>query len=376
MNISQNRRKFLQITGGSILTLSLLPLINGCSGFVRHEKDCFFNSQGLQNSIGRDVVEIICLASLAPSSHNVQPWIVKIKEPHLLIVGYDKNRCLKVVDPDNRELFLSIGCFIENFILAAGSFGYNVEMNFKMKNEKDTDLFELKLVQGLSRDYPINRIKERITIRTPYQKKELKSADLKFIIGESQASIHYYTRDSKEGKYIEEATIAANQKLVNDNAIQNELADWFRWSNDEAEQNMDGITPSAMGLGGIEGWFVRTTYTRANALTEGFKVKSIDLAVQQAKLNGGWLVLTSKDTSVQSLIDAGRNYENIMLKVKDRMIAIQPMSQIVEEEPWKTEVSNELGLNEPVQFIMRAGYIQKYPEPVSLRRPVQWFIRN
>lgn len=376
MTILQDRRKFLKISGGTVLTLSLLPLINSCSGFIRQEKDCFLNSQGLQNTIGRDIVEIICSASLAPSSHNVQPWIIKIKEPHLLIIGYDRNRCLKAVDPDNRELFLSIGCFIENLVLAAGSFGYNVELNFIMKNPKDADLFELKLIKGKSQDYPINRIKERITIRTPYQKKELKLNDLKYIIGDSESSIHYYTRNSREGKYIEESSIAANQKLVNDSAIQEELADWFRWSNEESEQNMDGITAAAMGLGGIEGWFVRTTYTRASVLTDSFKVKSIDLAVEQSKLNGGWLVLTSKDFSVQSLVDAGRNYENLMLKVKERMIALQPMSQAVEEEPWKTEVSKELGLNEPVQFIMRTGYISKYPSPVSLRRPVQWFIRN
>jgi len=27
------------------------------------------------------------------------------------------------------------------------------------------------------------------------------------------------------------------------------------------------------------------------------------------------------------------------------------------------------------QFMLRVGYLNKYPDPVSLRRPVEWFVR-
>jgi len=28
------------------------------------------------------------------------------------------------------------------------------------------------------------------------------------------------------------------------------------------------------------------------------------------------------------------------------------------------------------QFLLRVGYLKRYPEPVSLRRPVNWFVQK
>jgi hypothetical protein len=52
------------------------------------------------------------------------------------------------------------------------------------------------------------------------------------------------------------------------------------------------------------------------------------------------------------------------------------MTQYLEE---KAGV-NQIAANHPStmipQFILRVGYLKRYPEPVSLRRPVSWFVRN
>ena len=52
-------------------------------------------------------------AILAPSSHNTQPWKFSISEDKIKVFA-DKNRWLKVADPDQRELYISTGCAIEN----------------------------------------------------------------------------------------------------------------------------------------------------------------------------------------------------------------------------------------------------------------------
>lgn len=33
-------------------------------------------------------------------------------------------------------------------------------------------------------------------------------------------------------------------------------------------------------------------------------------------------------------------------------------------------------INESIQFLLRVGYLKNYPPPVSLHRPVEWFLRN
>jgi hypothetical protein len=51
------------------------------------------------------------------------------------------------------------------------------------------------------------------------------------------------------------------------------------------------------------------------------------------------------------------------------------MSQALEEEPWKAQVAEKLGIQGKVQFLLRVGYVDSYPEPVSPRRPVDWFVQ-
>lgn len=68
--------------------------------------------------------------------------------------------------------------------------------------------------------------------------------------------------------------------------------------------------------------------------------------------------------------------QRLFLKVRDKNIAIHPMTQILEEPSIHQGLNTAIGINNPVQFILRTGYVMKYPEPVSLRRPVDWLIRS
>jgi hypothetical protein len=90
---------------------------------------------------------------------------------------------------------------------------------------------------------------------------------------------------------------------------------------------------------------------------------------------GGWLVVTSFDSNIPTLIEYGRVFENMLLKIRERMIAIHPMTQMLEEEPWKTKIAKEMGLEGEVQWILRIGYLKSYPDPISLRIPVPWFVQ-
>ena len=58
----------------------------------------------------------------------------------------------------------------------------------------------------------------------------------------------------------------------------------------------------------------------------------------------------------------------------EKNIAIHPMTQILEESSTRKVLNQSIGLSENIQFILRVGYLKNYPEPVSLRRPVDWFV--
>jgi hypothetical protein len=68
--------------------------------------------------------------------------------------------------------------------------------------------------------------------------------------------------------------------------------------------------------------------------------------------------------------------ERLLLKIREKNIAIHPMTQILEESSTRQVLNQAIGLSENIQFILRVGYLKDYPPPVSLRRPVDWFVRS
>ena len=69
-----------------------------------------------------DYLFMIAQAVKAPSGHNTQPWLFKIAEGEIDILP-DFTKSLPVVDPNHRELFVSLGCAAENLCIAAAHKG-------------------------------------------------------------------------------------------------------------------------------------------------------------------------------------------------------------------------------------------------------------
>ena len=72
---------------------------------------------------------LVRYAILAPSSHNTEPWQFRIHEEAVDVL-IDHSRWLKVADADQRELHISVGCALENLLIAAEHFalGHSVEL--------------------------------------------------------------------------------------------------------------------------------------------------------------------------------------------------------------------------------------------------------
>jgi hypothetical protein len=380
-----NRRNFLKFSAQGILLLGGMSMMSACGGVKRED---FPRSDGEKTSLKgleKDEMEILYLASLAPSGHNTQPWTVKIVEPKHWVIGSDKKRWLTAVDPENRELLLGIGAFIENLILAAGTFGYEVDIQIIAKNPFDPDIADIRLRKGKTIEFPLEKIKKRRTVRSRYTDQEIKTEDLKYITKHESRSCtlsnvpfphsFYFSNTSPQGKYLREGTIEANRTQAYREPAQEELANWIRWSSKGAKQYRNGLTPESMEIKGIAGLFVKNFYNRHSVLKKSFRDQTVDIVAKQANTCGGWLVVTSLESNIPTLIEYGRVFENMLLRIRERTIAIHPMTQMLEEEPWKKQVSKKLGLHGEVQWILRIGYLKSYPDPVSLRMPVPWFVQ-
>ncbi len=369
------RRKFIVVAGATIV-------IAGITYYLLSDKSNFVRAKNKQNEIAKislqaDEREILFLASLAPSGHNTQPWVVKYIEPYHWVIGNDKSRWLPGVDPAQRETILSIGAFLQNLEYAANNLGYNCQFSILATTNQAENIVDVKLTKAIGMiKYDIEQIKYRRTVRSNYLNDVLKKEDVSYLINGEVDLIYYIPNHSKEHEWLNEQTIEANRLQAYRDAAQNELANWIRFSSKDAAQHLDGLTMAGMEIAGIPGWYLRNFYGKKDVMKKNFREQSIDKVVKQVSQSAGWLLITSKDDSVITLLETGKRMQRLFLKVRGKNIAIHPMTQIIEEASTNQILNQSIGINDPVQFILRTGYLKNYPEPVSLRRSVEQFIRT
>jgi hypothetical protein len=324
-----------------------------------------------------DEKQILFLASLAPSGHNTQPWFVQYLAPFHWMIGNDKSKWLPAVDPVQRETILSIGAFLQNLEYAAGSFGYFCDWNLLAATNQDERVLEVKLIKAASNSsFDIAKLKNRRTVRSDFLSDVLKKEDLEYLVNSEPEWIHYLPSAGKESQFIKEQTIEANRLQSYRDPAQQELANWIRFSSKDAEKYRDGLTTASMEIEGISGWVVRNFYGKDNVMKNDFRERGIDNVKKQVSESAGWILITSKDETVATLLETGRRMQRLFLKVREKSIAIHPMTQILEESSTRQTLNQSIGISKNVQFILRTGYLKNYPPPVSLRRPVDWFVRK
>ena len=348
----------------SIMILS--GILYSCATEFRDQKPDKFETKS-------NIYKILYFASLAGSSHNSQPWKVEVVGNRLIKLYADTTRELSVVDPQRKELYISLGAFIENLTLAAGSYGYQTVIILNSANSTNNPVAEITLNKATTTVYDLSQIEKRRTIRTPFKTISIKESDIKQILALDPLSIRFFSASSDEGKFVAQKTIEAyTQQALNKDA-QSELAKWIRFSDKDVKEKKDGLTTEGMQIEGISGFYVRHFLNPEDSKKRSFIKGGIEKTKKQAFGCGGWIIISSNGNSVVDWINTGRLYQHIHLICTQLKIGFQPMNQILEEEKFKKEVVSQLKINKEFQFVVRIGYVDKIKAPVSPRRPIEDF---
>lgn len=369
------RRSFLVHTSGMLAVAGVAGALPGCASVVRGDF-VPVRPDALESAVGRDGVEMLELSSLAPSSHNVQPWFVTVESRGRWLLRADPERRLPVVDPSGKEMWLSLGAFVENLDHAARNRGLRLET--ETHGPLADAVVEIRFgadasaARGAAETMPDRVLRARRTVRkgllpvplTPSQVSELLAGidDARFIAS-----------GTEDAARITEAVIASTARQNVDPAAMRELGEWIHWSNREAARRRDGLTPATMDITGISGLVVRTFFSKETVSSPSFAEKGNAMAREQAGQGAGWIVIGGGgDGDARELLDAGRRFERIALRACRLGIGVHPMSQPLEESPWRESLPAALGVGS-LHFLLRVGHVEEYPEPVSLRRPLRDF---
>jgi hypothetical protein len=271
---------------------------------------------------------------------------------------------------------LSVGAFLENLLVAAPSHGYNADYTVTGSDAAGRELLQVKLKKIPIRHASLESLRGRRAVRSGQMPKPLSGDDVGSLTTGFNNEAHFFSPTSREGRYLAEGTIEANHVQALRDDAQEELADWIRWTNSDGRAHRDGLTPESMEISGVAGWYVRHFMSRASVLSRRFRDQGVDRVRAQVAACGGWIVITSRDGTLPSLIETGRRTERMWLGVRERSIAVHPMTQMLEETAFRDQVASSVGVTGNIQFILRVGYVKRYPEPASLRLPVSAILRT
>ncbi len=366
-----SRRIFLGNSAAALAMLGVASALPSCASVVRADLGGDQPTDALRRRIGELGMHMLELASLAPSSHNVQPWRVRCLESRRWELTLDPHRFLPATDPTRREMWLSVGAFVENLHVAAANRG--LRMRVQAVGDLLDGVLRIDFTEGgAPSEFEDAILRRRRTVRKNLLTRPLAPHHIEQLAKDC-GDMRYHAPDSAESRDIAMAVRESTKRQNNRTDARRELSDWIHWSNKDARLRRDGLTPATMDITGIPGLIVRMFYSKEDVLGDGFAEKGNAIASEQSMEHGGWITIGGgNDSTIADCVDAGRRFERLCLHACALGIAVHPMSQPLQEVPWNNTLHETLHRGH-IHFLLRVGYLEHYPEAVSLRRPVSEF---
>lgn len=267
-------------------------------------------------------------AILAPSTFNTQPWKFGVGVNEIRVYA-DHARRLKVVDADERELYVSVGCALENLLIAAEHYGYAHEVNL-LPDAANRDLVAVVRLSAGGVPAPYREglfdcITARFTDHSLYDE-SLADPDLLLHLQRVCAEPNLkamFIADEATRQQINQLVARADAVQFADPAFREELG-----------QNM--------GYGAFgTSWFMSKLQQMAvTTLNLGERTARQDAkALMSAAVFG---VITSQEDDRSSQVQAGQLYERMHLLATRLHLGMQPMNQLLQQRYFKSALTDVL----------------------------------
>lgn len=305
---------------------------------------------------------LIHYATLAANGHNTQPWQFAIRE-NAIEIHPDYSRELPVVDPSHRELWMSLGCALENLLVAARAEGYAAEITYP----EEADFIQVRLVADTPQANPLfDAIPLRQNTRSAYDGRLVKNEDLAQLQAlqlEPGVMLQFATNPTAMETFLEYVNLG-NLAQYADTTFVDELIEWLRFNKKEALASQDGLFSICSGNPQVPRWlgqmFVAGTKPQQQADADAAKFRTSPVAV----------VIASESDDKVSWVRTGQVYERLALKMTSLNIKSALLNQPIEVPTLRGQFQSAIGLgNSLPQLLMRFGYADAMPK--SLRRPVE-----
>ena len=281
---------------------------------------------------------------LAASVHNTQPWLFRVGAESLELLS-DPTRHLGPMDPFRREQHVSLGCALENMVLAAGAQGLRPEVAFLpgplAEPEVDVASVPAPEVVARLRFTPSRRdisglyavIAQRHTNRGPYLAERGVPRETLWAFNdlarEDQALRLVLLEGGPRRAAFDRLMVEATEAVVADPEMIAASNAWFRLTPREIERHRDGPTIDSFGLPPLSLAAVKMLPKPEPEKTHRQWVAATrDVQLATAPLVG--LIAVRDPYERATALRAGVFWQRLQLWATAQGLAMQPMNQFVQ----------------------------------------------
>ena len=301
-------------------------------------------------------------AVLAPSTHNTQPWLFKIQGNRCEIF-YDERYLLPEADPKRRDLFISMGCLLENLAIAANYF--NVIFDLKIDVDSQTTQVATFTIEGLSStnfndsyEKLLFTIPTRINARGLYTSLE---GDLDLVEAARLNLPQEYTNGininliSEKSKIEKVASLTAKglELAYNQPRFRKEVSKWMKNSLTRKKEGLPGYSLKMPFLFS----FILPTLVRYKDIGKFLgKLNSKSLASAPVVT-----IISSKLSEPLTWVNVGRIAQRMMLDINSQGLNTSIFIAAIEMGDLYKELKNITGINDDPQFLFVVGRVDSLP---------------
>jgi hypothetical protein len=304
--------------------------------------------------------ESLAAAIAAPSIHNTQPWLFRVDGTSVDVLA-DPDRQLRTLDPQGREMLVSVGAAIFNLRIALRAGGRRPQVrlapdpgqpNLAARITADEAAAESVAARVLAEAIP-----RRHTNRRPFLDEPLPTsaaAELGRAAAAEGGTLHIAEPSLRDA--VLSLTRTAEHRMRDNRHVQAELA---RWTEDAEKGRRDGVPLASQGPRDVN------AALPLRDLTAGHHSGSSVVAFEPEPTIA---LLFTPDDSAADWLRAGCALQRVLLTATVRGLAATPLTQVT-EVPRLRELLTDTATERAVQSVLRIGY-PSVPALASPRRPL------
>jgi hypothetical protein len=292
-------------------------------------------------------------AVLAPSGHNTQPWLFRVRNGEVELCA-DRTRGLPVVDPEDRALVISCGAALFYLRVAIRYFGHVDEVQTFPDPEVPDLLASVRLgpeqeaaeeVEMLFRAIP-----RRHSNRGPFEDRQVPGrllSSLQAAAWEEGTWLHL-AQDEDIKHALAELIAEGDRIQLADKRFRRELASWVH---PNRTKSRDGIPGYALGFGdlmSLAGPFVIRTFDTG----KGQAAKDRQLAEGSPVL----AVLGTEGDTPADWLSAGQALARVLLRARAEDVWASFLNQPIEVPDLRPRLRDAIGRAGFPQLLFRMGY--------------------